>query len=329
LIGILAAVVATFALPLPASAGDPTVLVPYEASGWRYHVVAHGGGTGFQKKSFDDSSWPIGQAAFGTIGGGCDLGDTIHTEWPVETDILLRRTIDIDLASSVEIGVAIDNDVFVYWDGAIVGSQEHENCAERGSLVVTLSNVSAGSHLLALRGVDRGAISYIDARVTATTLRDGCTIVGTNGDDVLVGTSGADVICGLRGDDTLLGLKGNDVLRGGRGFDTVSFASGKRGVNADLEAGIASGQGQDELRGIEGLVGTPYGDRLAGNDKANTIRSLDGADLLLGGGGPDELLSDGGNDYVRGGPGSDTINGGSGVDFCDGGPGIDAISGCE
>jgi hypothetical protein len=44
-----------------------------------------------------------------------------------------------------------------------------------------------------------------------------CTIVGTDGNDVLVGSSAADVVCGLAGDDTLTGGPGDDVLDGGLG----------------------------------------------------------------------------------------------------------------
>jgi Ca2+-binding RTX toxin-like protein len=49
----------------------------------------------------------------------------------------------------------------------------------------------------------------------------GCTIVGTNGHDVIHGTGGADVICGRGGADELHGAGGNDVLRGGRGDDSL------------------------------------------------------------------------------------------------------------
>ncbi|MGZ5291834.1 MAG: hypothetical protein ACXWEH_05870, partial [Actinomycetota bacterium] len=46
-----------------------------------------------------------------------------------------------------------------------------------------------------------------------------CTVVGTDGNDVLRGTPGADVICGLNGDDAIVGLGGPDVIVGGRGND--------------------------------------------------------------------------------------------------------------
>jgi hypothetical protein len=53
-----------------------------------------------------------------------------------------------------------------------------------------------------------------------------CTIVGTNGPDVLRGTPGRDVICGRGGNDTLLGLGGDDVLIGGPGSDWLDGGPG-------------------------------------------------------------------------------------------------------
>ncbi|HLM63412.1 MAG TPA: neocarzinostatin apoprotein domain-containing protein [Acidimicrobiales bacterium] len=47
----------------------------------------------------------------------------------------------------------------------------------------------------------------------------GCTITGTEGDDVLVGSPRADVVCGLGGNDLLWGGPGADVLIGGPGDD--------------------------------------------------------------------------------------------------------------
>ena len=76
-----------------------------------------------------------------------------------------------------------------------------------------------------------------------------CTIVGTNGNDVLRGTAGVDVICGLGGADKLYGLAGNDTLRGGAGDDELYGGPGD-----DV---ISGGAGNDEVEGEpEGPV--PY-----------------------------------------------------------------------
>jgi Tol biopolymer transport system component len=55
---------------------------------------------------------------------------------------------------------------------------------------------------------------------------NGCTIIGTLGNDTLSGTAGADTICGLAGNDTLRGLGGNDVLLGGDGNDRMLGGAG-------------------------------------------------------------------------------------------------------
>ena len=45
----------------------------------------------------------------------------------------------------------------------------------------------------------------------------GCTILGTDGNDVIVGTGQSDYICALGGDDVVRGRGGNDLIVGGAG----------------------------------------------------------------------------------------------------------------
>lgn len=108
--------------------------------------------------------------------------------------------------------------------------------------------------------------------------RAACTIVGTEGRDVINGTPGDDVICGLggndyidgkMGNDTVYGASGNDALRGARGDDLLEGGDGD-----DLLIGNA---GNDVLRGQMGL------------DVLRADRTSDGADVLLGGGNWDHL----------------------------------------
>ena len=49
-----------------------------------------------------------------------------------------------------------------------------------------------------------------------------CTIIGTDGPDVLTGAIGRDVTCGLGGDDQIRGLGGSGVNFAGAGDDFVS-----------------------------------------------------------------------------------------------------------
>jgi hypothetical protein len=105
----------------------------------------------------------------------------------------------------------------------------------------------------------------------------GCTIGGTDGDDVLSGTAGNDVICALGGNDHVHGGPGNDVIRAGPGNDEI--------------------EGQ---RGNDRLTGGPGRDRLDGGIGADALRARDGARDLLGGGrGTDTAYADR-HDRLRG-----------------------------
>ena len=77
-----------------------------------------------------------------------------------------------------------------------------------------------------------------------------CTIVGTDGDDVLRGTQGDDVLCGLGGDDVIAGGSGDDTLAGGPGRDMVTYRRAAAGIRLRL-ASDASGEGHDVLSGFE------------------------------------------------------------------------------
>ncbi len=120
-----------------------------------------------------------------------------------------------------------------------------------------------------------------------------CTIVGTQGPDVLRGTRGRDVICGLGGNDRILGGGGGDVVDGGPGADFIDGGTGN-----DV---LRGGAGNDHLAGRSG------NDRLNGGPGADNLTGGTGIDVLLGGTGPDVLLArDGRRDTVDGGRGTDT-----------------------
>ncbi|HEX2030793.1 MAG TPA: hypothetical protein VHL78_05255 [Actinomycetota bacterium] len=170
--------------------------------------------------------------------------------------------------------------------------------------------------------------------VTTLVTQPLCTITGTDGDDVLIGTPLADVICGLggndvldglggddelygdSGDDELIGGSGADLLDGADGNDTADYSSAAGGIDLDLSAGTASGQGTDELAGIENAVGGPKNDILVGKAAANALSGGDGVDLLYGKAGPDSLAGGSDGDYLHGGPDGDDLDGGAGMDAC-------------
>jgi Ca2+-binding RTX toxin-like protein len=129
------------------------------------------------------------------------------------------------------------------------------------------------------------------------------------GPDIVFGRGGADRLDGGAGDDKLFGGLGGDVLNGGPGVaDSVSYIDSPAGVHADLAAGNATGgEGFDRLNGVEGLVGSVFGDELNGDAKPNEIFGNEGADTISTGAG---------SDFAGGGPGADTIQAGGGGDYC-------------
>jgi RTX calcium-binding nonapeptide repeat (4 copies) len=144
----------------------------------------------------------------------------------------------------------------------------------------------------------------------------GCTVTETPGDDSLVGGPGPDVLCGLEGNDVLDGREGDDVLDGGEGNDTATFESARCCIRADLATGTATGNGSDQLVGIDALVGSNGDDVLRGSTGPETLSGLGGTDLLYGADGDDSVLGGDQDDYLEGGPGANTLDGGGGADVC-------------
>lgn len=135
-------------------------------------------------------------------------------------------------------------------------------------------------------------------------------ISGGAGQDRLAGSAGDETLVGGGGDDLLIGRTGADRLDGGAGRDTVSFAAAAAGVGVSLwqRAGTAGEAAGDSYLGIENILGSNFGDTLAGNGAANRI---------AGGAGADSLTGREGNDTLVGGSGADTLHGGAGFDTAD------------
>ncbi len=111
-----------------------------------------------------------GVAPFGSPNEGCTLNAAVlPTSWPASesTYLYARRTFALLAPATVRIGIAIDNDVQVYVDGVDVsdGLRVHEDCPSLDSFIFDVP-LLAGSHILAIRALDRGVSSYLDAKVT-------------------------------------------------------------------------------------------------------------------------------------------------------------------
>lgn len=180
-----------------------------------------------------------------------------------------------------------------------------------------------------------------------------CTITGTPTRDVLNGTPGDDVICGLGGNDTINGLGGDDILRGGDGNDRLLsglgddllqgengqdfawYANASGAINLSLTSGAGSGEGADELTGVEHVRGSVYDDTIIGDANANRINGGRGKDVIIGDSGPDKIMGSYGADTIfadiDGSP--DTVDGGKGPDgandYCKYDAGVDTLTNCE
>lgn len=147
-------------------------VIPYLDNDYSYKIVRPGRGAGFERPSFDDSEFARGDAAFGSS-HTCRLYNSSRTDWPLDSDILLRKEFRLPKGvTNLTVGVAVDNDVRAFINGKDVsgGLQLHGGCAERDSFVFNVSPriLRAGTNLLAVRGRDRGVASYLDVQVVAT-----------------------------------------------------------------------------------------------------------------------------------------------------------------
>jgi serralysin len=143
------------------------------------------------------------------------------------------------------------------------------------------------------------------------------TLYGLAGDDTLAGGASGDTLDGGDGNDQLYGGDQNDYVIGGGGFDFARYDTSNVGVSVNLATGLAAGgeAAGDALSAIEGLVGSTFGDLLAGDAGANSIYGLAGDDTLTGAAGSDSLDGGDGNDHLYGGAGGDVLVGGAGYDF--------------
>ncbi|MBK5143785.1 Ig-like domain repeat protein [Budviciaceae bacterium BWR-B9] len=134
----------------------------------------------------------------------------------------------------------------------------------------------------------------------------------TTGTGGIIGTGYNDTFFGSAGDDTYTGgggwnrvMSGQQVWSETEGMDIVDYSRSASAITADLKTGVATGQGNDKLVSIEGLIGT---------DKDDTFTDNAANNLFEGRGGNDTFhLTNGGNDTlmykVQAGKGSDSTGG--------------------
>ncbi len=169
--GLAAAlVIGGMSAPAPAAvaAEPPDLSVPYGSGGWRYKVVSHGAEPGFEQPVHDDSAWTTGTMPFGNQ--GCAGTPPPVTPWPLSTDLLVRRSIDLNpvtLQGDLSLKVAIDNDVDVFFNGVLIASNDFEGCGqEKARFDIPRALAVGGTNTLAVRAIDRGAVNYLDLELT-------------------------------------------------------------------------------------------------------------------------------------------------------------------
>ena len=212
-------------------------------------------------------------------------------------------------------------------------------CTSTAELQCSLSDLASGATTtvtVTLRAANAGplttSVSVVSAQtdptpnnvpITATILPvGGCTIVGTDGKDVLRGTPGNDVICGRGKPDKIYGLGGNDIIYGDGANDVLYGGRGKDK--------IYGGTGNDTIYGGNGNDKTYGGksrDRLYGGNGKDLMVGGTGSDRMIGGKGNDQMRGGAGNDRIAGGKGNDRLNGNVGKDRLDGGKGNDRLYG--
>ena len=154
-------------------------------------------------------------------------------------------------------------------------------------------------------------------------------LYGGNGNDTVDGDSGNDTLSGGYSNDRMVGDTGNDVfndlegvdtLIGGSGFDTADYSDYYGRIVVNLENGTArqdeavwhvdqgyvyNSEGTDSLTSIEDVIGTAFGDSIAGSTADNHLLGESGSDSLSGAAGNDTLDSGSGYDTMRGGADAD------------------------
>lgn len=137
-------------------------IVGYNASGWRYAIVGWGGASGFESVSYLDAGWSVGNGPFGD--GGCGL--PANSAWWINTDLVLRRWIELPASARVRVAAKIDNDVQAFVDGAAISNQGvFEGCGGSERYAALSPELSRGPTLVAIRARDRGGVCHFDARI--------------------------------------------------------------------------------------------------------------------------------------------------------------------
>jgi Ca2+-binding RTX toxin-like protein len=212
-----------------------------------------------------------GEPAHFRGGSGLPSGprNSIWYRWTADAD----QIVEIDTAGS-SVGT-----VLVAYTGAAVSElQEIATGIDLARDVARIRfAVRAGdTYHLAVDGYDNNSEGEIQLNIRQPTMDLAeCTIMGTDGPDVLTGTTGPDVICALGGNDEIRGRGGSDIIFAGGGHDFVSSGGGRDIVfGEDGNDALFGERGGDRLFGGAGndfLDGGPFNDLCVGDVDDDTL----------------------------------------------------------
>ena len=177
---------------------------------------------------------------------------------------------------------------------------------------VSYANATAGVHVSLLLSTSQNTVGA--GHDTLISIEK---IVGSlYADTLIANTTGATLNGGGGGDDLVSG-PGSDILNGGGASDFADYSLAASGVTVSLAVTTfqnTGGGGNDELVGIEKLVGSNFNDHLTGDGGVNTLFGEAGDDVIVGGDGGDYIYGNAGIDSITGGAGQDNMTGGAGAD---------------
>ena len=133
---------------------------------------------------------------------------------------------------------------------------------------------------------DAGANNVYDVVVQVS---DGNGGTDTQAIAVAVTNNNPEIVSGDGGANSFLASGDWEAFFGFGGSDTVSYATARSGVTANL-ANILANKGEalgDSYFSIENLTGSAYNDKLTGDSGANVLEGGKGGDQLVGAGGSD------------------------------------------
>lgn len=84
--------------------------------------------------------------------------------------------------------------------------------------------------------------------------------------------------------------RGDDTVTGGAGVTVLLYDGSVTGMDVNLAAGRATGEGTDTLIEVQGVVGSWWDDKFTGDNDANGFAALSGDNTINGGAGEDVLV---------------------------------------